>query len=137
MYKSIFRYVLIVCAVLAIGQLNYKERALGDYFVSGTKALGMWGITEVAQHPWVAKVLHPKSLSQWFPLGELKEKKQSLVKEARAGLTLPTGASVDNSEENEAEADLFQDEESDSENEDFILKNGDGMNDSAVMEIIR
>lgn len=130
MHKAIIKYILIVCAVLAVGQVKYKERVLGDYFISGTKAIGEWGITEFMEHPWVSKVIYPKKVSQWFPFGELKNRRP-LVKEARIGFTVPKEASLNNEDENDSEDEYL-------EEDDEITTQSDGeLSDSPVMEIMR
>lgn len=130
MHKAILKYILIVCAVLAGGQVKYKERVLGDYFISGTKAIGEWGITEFMQHPWVSKVIYPKTVSQWFPVGELKNR-QPLVKEGRIGLTVPQKMSLNDEDENDSE------DESEEDDDETTTQLDGELNDSPVMEIIR
>ena len=134
MYKSLFKYSFIVCAVLSLGQLQYKERALGDYFISGTKALGMWGASEIASNPWVEKLLHPKALSQWFPLGDIKNKKNLVKEKIQAKLSPHEELDLDSEEEENLEElndeNELGDQLSSSEEESQL-------DDSAVMAIIQ
>ncbi|NQW44392.1 MAG: hypothetical protein HQ462_03205 [Deltaproteobacteria bacterium] len=83
MYKTIFKYVFIVCAVLSIGQLKICEKEIGNYFVSGVKAFGIWSAEKIAESPWVAKVIHPTGLTGWLPLGEMNKRRVPSIKEIR------------------------------------------------------
>lgn len=110
MYKVVIKYLLIVCAVLTLGQLEYKDRTLGSYFTGTSKAFGSWAITELAQNPWVAKIVHPKGLDNWFPIGNLNSKKSSLVKEIQAGFGAIEKRSIKEQEETEDDFDLDDEE---------------------------
>ena len=124
MYKVIIKYILIVCTVLMLGQLEFKSRTLGDYFVSGTKAFGLWTVSEIAQNPWVKKVALYKGFAEWFPLGEMK-KKSSLVREKRAGVLVPAPFEKKNKEE-------MSEDDTDEE----FLETELESDDSAVMEAL-
>ena len=78
MYKAIFKYTLIVCAVLLIGQLDINQKQIGSYFASGLKDLTEWIGEKIAENELVAKVIHPKGLDHWFPLGDMNRKGVSL-----------------------------------------------------------
>lgn len=86
MYKTIFKYVFIVCAVLSFGQLKISEKEIGNYFVSGVKAFAIWSAAKIAESPWVAKVIQPTGLTGWFPLGEMNKKRVPSIKEIRGGV---------------------------------------------------
>jgi hypothetical protein len=98
MNKTIFKYVLIVSAVLYLGQVEIRDRSLGSYFVTGTKGLMNWTFTELAQNPWVVKVVDPKGISKWFPFGESK-KKDSFLKEARIATPISPKTEVESEED--------------------------------------
>jgi hypothetical protein len=125
MYKKILKYLVIVCAVLAIGQVEINQRALGNYFVAGVKAFGTWAAEKIVESPMVAKVTRPKGLTHWFPLGQMSRKPSS-VKETRAGLGGSDLEPSDSDEEDEEES-KTKDEFSEVELE---------ADDSAVMSIL-
>jgi hypothetical protein len=127
MYKTLFKYLLVVCAVLMMGQVEIRNRPLGGYFASGVKAFGIWAWTSLATNPTVAKVIHPKGLSQWFPLGE-KGRAQPSIKETRAGIELGSAESI------QVETEEERDEDTDIINE-FSEKEIEP-DDTAVMSIL-
>lgn len=124
MTKTIIKYVLIVCAVLYLGQIEIKDRSLGSYFVTGTKGLMTWTFTELAQHPWVAKVANAKSLSKWFPFGEA-QKKNSFLNEAR--ITTSTSLEEDS---------VSEEELNDNEVDETAIENESQLEDSTMMSIM-
>lgn len=125
MYKKILKYLVIVCAVLAVGQIEINQKTLGNYFVVGVKDFGLWAAERIVESPWVAKVARPKGLTHWFPIGEMGRNPSS-VKETRAGVGASDLTPSDSEEEDEDESQT-KDEFSEVELE---------ADDSAVMSIL-
>lgn len=129
MYKTVIKYLLIICAVLILGQLDINQRQLGSYFTSGLKAFAGWTASRLAENPLFAKIAHPKGLDQWFPFGEMSRKK-SPVREIRAGL---------GGQEDIEDGDVEEDEESLAEPDEFSVNEIEPEpkpDDAAVMAIL-
>jgi hypothetical protein len=131
MYKNILKYLVIVCAVLAIGQVEINRKALGLYFVMGVKAVVTYVAEKLVESPWVANVTRPKGLTHWFPMGEMNRKPSS-VKETRASVGAGDLA-VSKADDEEVVEDEDEDESNPKDEFSEVELEAD---DSAVMSIL-
>jgi len=129
MYKSILKYLVIVCAVLAIGQIEINRKALGHYFVMGVKALGTYVAEKLVESPLVANVTRPKGFTHWFPMGEMNRKPSS-VKETRASV-----GAVDLAVSEADNEEVVEDEDESNPKDEFSEVELEA-DDSAVMSIL-
>ncbi len=125
MHKIAVKYILIICAVLMIGQLDINRRQLGSYFTSAVKAFGLWTADRLAENPLIAKIINSKGVEHWFPLGEMSRKEPS-VRETQAaagsqGVSELEVSKEDEDEFSENEIDPEPDSDSDSDSDDTAV----------------
>lgn len=127
MFKTLMKYSFLVCAVLMVGQLEIDRKALGNHFVTGMKSFGVWSMEQLSATPWAMKLLNPKDLGKWFPIGEMGQSKAT-VKESRAGIGLGDSREVEESDDSDEYNNPLEDSEQVEKD-----KNSD---DAAIMAIL-
>ncbi|MFM8316210.1 MAG: hypothetical protein ACKOA8_18175 [Deltaproteobacteria bacterium] len=124
MFKTILKYSFLVCAVLMLGQFEIDRRALGNHFVTGVKSLSVWSMEQLSATPWVVKLLNPKDLGKWFPIGEMGQSKSS-IREIRAGIGSDDSWEMEDSDDEDSEI-----------NESLAVEKEKGSEDAAIMAIL-